>query len=59
MPLEVKHKLTQEQLKFGLMLHNHLLFTKFFWREELTIPDDREDLPKGWRELPVKSVKVE
>jgi len=48
MPLEVKKKLTLEQLKFGLMLHNHLLFTKFFWREELTIPDDREDLPEEW-----------
>ena len=48
MPLEVKKTLTTEQLKFGLMLHNPYWFTKFFWREELTIPDDREDLPKEW-----------
>lgn len=46
MPLEVKKELTEEQRRFGLMLHNHLWFAKFFWKEELTIPKDREDLPE-------------
>lgn len=46
MPLEVKKTLTTEQLKFGSVLLNPLMFTTYFWKEELTIPGDRKDLPE-------------
>ncbi len=49
MAIEIKKELTKDQLKFGLMCHNHLWFSMFFWKEELTIPEDREDLPKEMR----------
>jgi len=56
MALEIKKGLTHDQLKFGLMLHNHFLFTKYFWREELTIPEDREDLPEEMRGKQIISI---
>lgn len=49
MPLEPKKKLTEAELAFGLVLLNPLLFLKFFWAEELTIPETRLDLPAEWR----------
>lgn len=48
MPIEVKRELTDAELKFGRLLLNRLWFLQFFWKEELTIPDNRPDLPEEW-----------
>ena len=48
MPLEEKSKITEDELMFGLLLLNKYLFLKFFWKADLTIPDNRPDLPKEW-----------
>ena len=48
MPLEEKHKITEDELMFGLLLLNRYWFLKFFWKPDLTIPKDREDLPEEW-----------
>lgn len=43
------HKLTEDELCFGILLHDPLLFTLYFWQDDLTIPEDRDDLPQEWR----------
>ena len=49
MPLEEKHKITEDELMFGLLLLNRYWFLKFFWGVETTIPENRVDLPEEWR----------
>jgi len=42
-------KLTKDELDFGILLQDPLLFPLFFFKDDLTIPEDREDLPPEWR----------
>lgn len=48
MPIEVKRELTDAEIKFGRVLLNRLWFLQTFWKVELTIPDNRDDLPIEW-----------
>ncbi len=48
MPLEERSKITDDELMFGLLLLNKYWFLKFFWAADLTIPDNRPDLPEEW-----------
>jgi len=48
MPLEEKAKISEDELMFGLLLLNKFWFLKFFWKEDLTIPEDNDGLPKEW-----------
>ena len=48
MPLEEKHKVTEDELMFGLLLLNKLWFLEFFWKADTTIPKSRLDLPEEW-----------
>lgn len=36
--MKAKRDLTENQKLFGLMLHDHISFTKYFWRDDLTLP---------------------
>lgn len=37
-------KLTDEELAAGIAMQDPLLFAGYFWRDDLTIPEEREDL---------------
>ena len=45
----MERKLTSKELKFGMLMHDLLLFPLFFWKADLTIPHTRMDLPEEWR----------
>ena len=50
-------ELTQDELEIGLLLTDPLLFTKWFWHRDLTIPPHRLDLPEMWRGKQVISLE--
>jgi hypothetical protein len=43
--------------KAVIVMHSQLLFMRYAFPQELTIPDDREDLPKGWLGQKIMSEK--
>ena len=45
----MERKLTSDELKFGILMRDPMLFPLFFWKADLTIPHTRADLPKEWR----------
>lgn len=47
MPIE--RKLSEDELFFGILMHDPFLFPLFFWEADLTIPPTRKDLPEEWR----------
>lgn len=49
MPARQKKKLSPDELELGMLLTDPYLFTLFFWKDDLTIPEHRLDLPKHWR----------
>ncbi len=48
---------SREQLELGLLLTDPLLFTKWFWKDDLTISPQRLDLPGKWRGKQVLSLE--
>lgn len=48
MPIELKQELAKEEINFGRLLLNRFWFIKYFWKDELTIPEGRDDLPVEW-----------
>lgn len=50
-------ELKQDELEVGLLLTDPLLFTKWFWHRDLTIPPHRLDLPAKWRGKQVISLE--
>lgn len=49
MPLVEKHLWSDDELDAALVLTDTLLFALTFWDDELTIPENRLDLPEAWR----------
>jgi len=47
--LKQRRRLSLQELKLGILLTNELLFMQHFWAHELTVPEDRTDLPVTWR----------
>jgi hypothetical protein len=45
----MERKLTSNELKFGILMRDLLLFPLYFWKADLTIPHTRKDLPEEWR----------
>ena len=57
MPIEIKQPLTKEEINFGRLLKNRYWFLKYFWKDELTIPEGRDDLPAEWTGKQIISVE--
>jgi len=47
-PVKLRQKLSPEEQELGLLLTDPMLFTKYFWKDDLTIPEYRTDLPAHW-----------
>jgi len=44
-----KRRWSKREMYYLLALLNRYMFTMLFWKDDLTVPKDREDLPAKWR----------
>lgn len=55
MAIEERHQLTWEEVQYYRALRSRLLLGMMYWKEDLTIPPNRTDLPIEWRNKQVLS----
>ena len=48
MPFTSKRAWTDDEVDASIVLLDTLLFPLLFWKDDLTIPNDRLDLPRSW-----------
>ena len=48
MPFIAPHRLKPEEIDAALVLYDTLLLARLFWADDMTIPNNRPDLPASW-----------
>jgi hypothetical protein len=48
MPFIAPHRLKPDEIDAALVLYDTLLMARLFWADDLTIPNNRPDLPAAW-----------